>query len=1223
MVYKFDVCRSLPNRSRLRLGKRGALVGATLVGLSTLVGISSLGGSDVSADEVSPASSRTLDSGVSVDTSGSGDSVSLDALGSGSSFEGSSADVPSEAPRVDVPTEKPADVVKVDAPVETPAEVPSVDVPKVDVSKADTPTETPSEVARVDAPAEKPADGVKVDSPTDTTAEKSTDSVKVEAPAEKPADAPRVDTPAGGDSSSSSDAVGKGSVGKFKDKAVDKSLSYGQSKTEFDNSNILTEHVDSFATRTALTVAQEGIVADTKENSGSNVDGFKSIQDLKGADVTKLVQVKSVDATNPEYSAEHDLYPNDVNMVLKPQDYLVVYDYYGMDEERRQKGWGIIKSLASSVADGSRFIFQMTKSQLDGHANITDGQVTTSLLDKSEVVGMSSPTDLVSKGISGSGTFYDKYQNELRGNSDHDISAMYIFDNWTTVTPQDPNSEKENYDQGFLSYLKSHDAKTIMAVGLFDKDGSAENLVVSQSKASGFDNYYISSNPDVDALVKQYLDTSKAYQTGSRSYVVTVNSQDGVKLSDGVFSVNGKDYPLVVSGDGLSATADFSYGGEGIPKGSLKYRVGSNTSDRDVTVTAKVSTSGKDAIDYGSKVIPHTSKGSVSVGIKANGVDLGNLQLASNVSYGSTYDITGIVPDKIEVDGSYYRLDSHDTLKGSVDSPSSVINLSYAPITSNMTVNFLDAQGNKLVDSMSKDYATNFSYKLPETVEKDGVVYHLGGGTRSNEFGDTLSSSVVDGNVVYNIHYYKDLGGVTLDYLDSEGHSLADTRVLVSSSVVGSDYKVDGSVLPNEITTKSGKVYRLSNGSELTSGKVSLGVKNLVAKYIEDKVNFSLEIGDRNGGIIFDKFSKEGLSKGTDYRVSDLVKDRVIGSDGKIYDLDKSSLSGVSLDGKLSADTSIRLVYDEVLGRLVLDSVAKDGTILKELVKSGTHLGSNFDTSSSVEDLIITKDGKHYRLDRSSLGNAKGVIDNLDKLVKVDYDEVKTSLTVRYTSNGREIKETYRLDDRSVGESYDVSGRIPDRIKVNGIGLFRLVSKDLAVKGTLVEEPTLINAEYEPVMTSGRLVFIDENGNSITSPIIVDGVQVDSNYDFSSYGVKSIVTADGREYDLVRVSDNVSGVASEDGFTVQFIYRERVKPVVERSSYVEPPRKEEPKGVPAPASVEPVRASSPVAEPYVSTVLPNTGDSKSGSAYVALGVMSSVIGLGMYKRKSRSEDSDL
>lgn len=314
-----------------------------------------------------------------------------------------------------------------------------------------------------------------------------------------------------------------------------------------------------------------------------------------------------VDTPSP-YAETKELLENSTKSVTIPQDYLIIYDYYGMNSEAKETGWRIIKALAASVADGSRFMLHLTTSQLPNHANLGNGALTTVLLSKSELLNMTSPTELSNKATSGSGTFYNKYKNELRGNSNHDISALYIFDNWTLQDPKDPNSTKEEYDQGFINYLKENNAKTVMAVGLFDKDPNQESLVESQSKAIGFNNYYINSNPDLSTVIQQYLATSKAFVKNENSYDVTIKSQEGVKLINPRFIVNDKEYKMTLSDDGLSATLHYDQKENGKPSGQIKYETEDNKSSKDVTITSSIKASNGTTIEYPTKTIPAIKK---------------------------------------------------------------------------------------------------------------------------------------------------------------------------------------------------------------------------------------------------------------------------------------------------------------------------------------------------------------------------------------------------------------------------------------------------------------------------------------------------------------------------------------------------------------------------------------------------------------------------------------
>lgn len=1050
----------------------------------------------------------------------------------------------------------------------------------------------------------KKEDTVKVDTPSAKTEE-----VKKEDTSTKQEDTVKVDTP-----SAKTEEVKREVTDSTNQEVLTSTRNKKEQSTSLTDDGVLTKKTDETPNVVTPTIEDVKVPEDTQTKNPLNIDknSAATLSDIDKLDKNNYIKLAKGEVSSPEYSDTQDLYANDVNTILKPQDYLVVYDYYGMDDARKAKGWDILKGTAQVVADGSRFMVQMTKSQLANHANISEGQTTTGLLSKEEILAMSSPQDLIAKGITGSGTFYEKYQNELRGNSDHDISALYIFDNWTLSNPSNPNSEKENYDLGFINYLKSNNAKTIMAVGLFDKDGSAEKLVVEQSQAIGFNNYFISSNPDMGSLTKQFLETSKAYTTGSRDYTVTVTSQNGVKITNGTYTVDGKEVALGVSPDGLSATANFSYNGKDVPKGTLKYNVTPNSSQNDVTVSAKVTTSGKDAIKYKDQVIGHTSVGSIILSLRQGDKELKNVSIADSLPYGSTYDFNSVVPKLVSYEGKYYKLKNVSNASGTIDSSSTTVNVEYEPVQSTLTVEFLDANGNKLQNDHSEVFTNGYSYDLPKTIEKDGISYHLVGDGVSNQFGSTLTGDISNGNTDYKIHYVNDLGTVVIDFIDEDTMKpISTTKIIAEKVPVGSKVSTDDSTIPTTITTPSGKVYRILSSKDdlLANTNISKGVKQLKAVYKENKAKFSLDLLSKDN-VSLHHFEDNSVSYGTDWSANPVLKDKIVTSDGKVYKLvstgEAMGTQGTVKDG----DVHLKYYYTEVVSDLSLNFVNEKGESIKpSIVEKGLSVGTSYDLSEKREKRIKTDKHLYELTDEGSNLSLGGITQEQSTSLTLKYRELFSKVSLNFVDkNGNPLKSGLSLNDMSIGGDFDLSKEVVNTLN-NRFGRYRITSDSSkkSVKGTVTEEPIDITLTYEPVMTKGKLVFIDEKGNTVTSPILVDDVQVDGHYDFNNYAINSIVTADGREFDLVMLSSNVAGIAPEDEFTVQFIYRERVKPVstpesepVQQASYT----------IPSPKVVQPE-----------GKVLPNTGDTDTSKGAAVIGVMSSLAGLGLLGLKSRkSED---
>lgn len=745
------------------------------------------------------------------------------------------------------------------------------------------------------------------------------------------------------------------------------------------------------------------------------------------------------------------------------------------------------------------------------------------------------------------------------------------------------------------------------------KSGSKE-LAPSVSKFEGSDEgtaYDVSdlSKPTLTVEGKKYILTNSPattgkiqkgttevtfeYRVGTAPFVVTFKNAQGVSLKADISKDLDIDSAYDISSEVPSK----------LTKDGKSYTLVNNG----VKQSGTVSSNGTH-LDF----VYNEDLGKLTVVSKASdGTVLGSYEV-HDTHIGTNFDETSKVKPNIDsADGKHYVLDnaSLGNAKGQIDSLDKVVNIVYNESKGTVTVTYIDGTGKEFKPSEvllgSSSYGVSYNAK---DKYQDKIVLADGRTFTKADKGTSLVGKVDKETTVIPLSYTENKGNVTVTYLDENGKEFQPSEVLLDSTSYGVSYSAKDRY-KDKIVLKDGRTFtRVDKGTSLV-GKVDKDSTVIPLSYKENKGTVTVTYLDENGKEFKAKeVLLNGSSYGVSYDAKDKYLDKIVLPDGKTF---TKSDKNVALSGKVDKDSIvIPLSYTENKGTVTVHYLDENGKEFKptQILVSTSSYGVSYDANSKYLDKIVLDNGRVYKKVANTSNVLTGKIDKESTDINLNYKEVKTSLTLKFVANGKEIQQIVSLEDKSVGEDYDLTSQVPSRITVKGVGTFKLVSSDLALKGKLTEEPISLVAQYAPVMTKAKIMFVDETGKDIVPFIDVDNIQLDSSYDFSNYADKVITLADGRQFELTAIPENIKGIGLEDGVVIKLTYREIVKPVAKAESTT--PVKES----------EPVQVATPVYQE--AKVLPNTGDSKDNDAFVAMGLAMLTGGLGLVVTSQKRKTSN-
>ncbi|HEL9646557.1 TPA: MucBP domain-containing protein [Streptococcus suis] len=425
-------------------------------------------------------------------------------------------------------------------------------------------------------------------------------------------------------------------------------------------------------------------------------------------------------------------------------------------------------------------------------------------------------------------------------------------------------------------------------------------------------------------------------------------------------------------------------------------------------------------------------------------------------------------------------------------------------------------------------------------------------------------------------------GDVVVNYVNTDGKVIATPVVDTNDALVGTDYSTADRVPEKIVEDETGDVYYYkeikAEDATKETGKVVEGTTEVTYVY-EKAGSVNVNYVDTDGKPLQAPVADVTNEKaGTKYDTADNKPETITTVDGKVYKLapaatynvgtvsDDNNLTAAgngtatgvdSVTGTVKTGTTkeITYVYQEVKGKVVVNYITEDGTVIKTQVEDTkeSSAGTPYDTTDNKPTTITTEDGKTYELiPAATIGNETGDVE-AGKTTEVTYvyKEVKGSVVVNYvTTDGTVIKDPVTdTPETSTGTPYDTKDVKPGTITTADGKTYKLVPKltQGSETGDVVPGVTQVTYVYEEVKGDVVVNYVNTAGEVI-APQVVDTktTSTGTDYDTTDNKPAKITATDGTVYYYkeVKAGDNETGKVVEGTTEVTYIYQKAGNVVV-------------------------------------------------------------------------------
>ena len=366
--------------------------------------------------------------------------------------------------------------------------------------------------------------------------------------------------------------------------------------------------------------------------------------------------------------------------------------------------------------------------------------------------------------------------------------------------------------------------------------------------------------------------------------------------------------------------------------------------------------------------------------------------------------------------------------------------------TADLTINYVDADGNKIKDSDVTSSTVGSDYTVT-TPDIDGYTY-------DHSTGDALTGTIANGGTTVTLVYTKNAvaedASVVVKYVDANGKTIkADTTL---DGKKGDSYTV---------ATPDIDGYTYTSASDSLTGTYD-GVKTITLTYTAKAVTpveqstITVKYVDANGKTIATDTTLKG-DNGSSYTVDTPA------IDGYTY-----TSASDSLTGTYASDKTITLTYTankpaEAQANLTINYVDENGNTIKASSVTSHKVGDAY--------TVATPEIAGYVYDHSTGDNIAGTINYAGNTITLVYksngtttptEQTKT-ITVKYVdANGKTIK-TATSTSYKVGDTYTVA--------TPAIDGYTYTSADGALTGTVSDDATI-------TLTYAQ----NDNGGTTTTP---------------------------------------------------------------------------------------------------------------------------------------------
>lgn len=382
--------------------------------------------------------------------------------------------------------------------------------------------------------------------------------------------------------------------------------------------------------------------------------------------------------------------------------------------------------------------------------------------------------------------------------------------------------------------------------------------------------------------------------------------------------------------------------------------------------------------------------------------------------------------------------------------------------------------------------------------------------------GSAPSGTLVADKVQFVTCVYHKLGNVAVHFVDEEGHSILDDKVI--SGAVDSSYDVpDTDIYGYQyVETQGDRTGTFIDGNiEVTMVYKVTNPSTVAARYVDENGNLLCEDIIYKGEVGSQYKTVKLAIKGYEFVKVEGQETRKITENPKI----------VTYIYKLKDTTPVE---PEVTGKVTAKYVDEDGNSIYDSLEYTGKVGENYKVSQ------ITIPG--YEL-KETVGNPEGLYEETDQEVKYVYSKKDPDqMTDEEKKQGGSIVVRYEDKDGNIIKEEVINGQVGDEFEIEkpnlpGYEIDKVIGEE---KGQIGENIKVIKVVYnslkdkEGTESSVIAKYVDENGNIIHFDNLYTG-QVGSQYTTKSETIKG--------YKLVKIEGEPKGEYTEDIKTVTYVYK--------------------------------------------------------------------------------------
>ncbi|WP_199190583.1 MucBP domain-containing protein, partial [Latilactobacillus fuchuensis] len=647
------------------------------------------------------------------------------------------------------------------------------------------------------------------------------------------------------------------------------------------------------------------------------------------------------------------------------------------------------------------------------------------------------------------------------------IDRGTLADTNLTLNPSDPTAgftdnpyimlEGQTYTMTVKRFGKS------VTVEYLDQDGKrikdAKGVDTTEVlKGDVGDNYtasykdipgYISS--DKDNHTGQFTDTAQTitYQYAKAGQNVTVNyvDADGKQLAPSE-TLTGKVGDLV---NAVAAKID----GYAVTKTNAK--ADDKFTDKAQTITYVYGKKGED--------------------VTVNYVDADGNQLADSKT------LTGIIGDKVNATAA--KIDGYAVTKTNAKADdeftnkAQTITYQYAKIGQDVTVNYVDATGKKMADSVTLKGNIGDLVNAKEA-DLDGYVVTKTNATGNDQFTDKAQT------ITYQ--YAKIAKSVTINYTDIMGNQLVDSTVLkgnVDDQIDADPLDIDG--------------YRILNPDATKGHKFTNDYQAISYRYARIGLDVTVNYVDAAGNKLADSVTLKG-----DF--GDLINAKEAAVEG--YTVVRTNAK----EGAIFTDYSQTVTY-------VYAKIGQDVTV-NYVDAAGDKLADSRTLSGNVGDPVNTEAVKidGYVMIKTNATTNDQFSDNA-QTITYQYAKIGQDVTVKYVdATGKKLADSVTLKG-NVGDPVNTK-----EVKIDG---YVMTKTNATANDQFTDEAQTITYQYTKIAKAVTVKYEDADGNKLADSETITGNVGDS---------YTVAQKDIKGYTFKMVTGQETGTLGETAQTVTYVY---------------------------------------------------------------------------------------